>query len=166
VELKTNHVKIERQFNQIGDSKLTKDRNKQEFITKELDYTDERIKEHEDQDLKRQMDIEQVVKNHDEVQSEYRTELMKWHKELNFSKQRFEKLLKMYMANGDSLEGVKFNFNNLIEDPELTQKKKEQKEHRDKMDKEIRHNRLHINRMQGELQTKTVDIQRTCNRYK
>jgi chromosome segregation ATPase len=155
VELKTNHVKIERQFNQIGDSKLTKDRNKQEFITKELDYTDERIKEHEDQDLKRQMDIEQVVKNHDEVQSEYRTELIKWHKELNFSKQRFEKLLKMYMANGDSLE-----------DPELTQKKKEQKEHRDKMDKELRHNRLQINRMQGELQTKTVEIQRICNRYK
>jgi chromosome segregation ATPase len=155
VELKKNHVKIERQFNQVGGSKLTKDRNKLEFITKELDYTHERIKEHEDQDLKRQMDIEQVVKNHDEVQSEYRTELIKWHKELNFSKQRFEKLLKMYMANGDSLE-----------DPELTQKKKEQKEHRDKMDKELRHNRLQINRMQGELQTKTVEIQRICNRYK
>lgn len=133
---------------------------------KELDYTNEKIKELEEQEFKRQKDMVQSAAYLDKTQSEYKAELKKWHIEANLSKTRFEKLLKMYMANGDSLEGVKFDFNKIVEDPELAKKEQEKKELREKMDKDIRNNQLHINRMRSELQTKTVDIQRICNRYK
>jgi hypothetical protein len=133
---------------------------------KELDYTNEKIKELEDQEIKRQKDIVQSAAYLDKNQTEYKSELKKWHIQANLSKLRFEKLLKMYMANGDSLEGVKFDFNKIVEDPEFAQKEQEKKELREKMDKDIRNNQLHINRMRGELQTKTVDIQRICTKYK
>lgn len=70
------------------------------------------------------------------------------------------------MSNGDSLEGVNINIAKPTEDPEVAEAQKIQRERKVNLEKELRHNRLQITRLQAELQSKSIDMQRDINRIK
>ena len=158
-------MQLERQFNKTGEGKLDKERSKLEFMVKELDFIREKTRLHEAKEDKRQQDMIDVVSKIGDANKDYNSELKKWSKEANMTRKEFERLLKAYLSNGESLEGLKYTYIIQPEDPEVVEREKQIKKAFDQCEKDLRHNRLQINRIKTEIRNRSIDLQKDIARF-
>lgn len=164
--LKLKDVIIEREFNNNDQAKFERERVKAEFVVRELDYTTSKVKEMEDKEQRRSKDLVTALSAYEKANDEYKAEIDKWRSEVRMGRKSFERLLKAYISNGETLDGLKLDYNLQPEDPDVAEREKIQKKRKDQLEKELRHNRLQINRIHTEIQSKSIDVQRDINRIK
>jgi len=76
----------------------------------------------------------------------------------------FEKLLKLYMANGDSLEKIDFELTQVNKDPSKVERQNKLKEEKAALEKELKHQNMQIHRVRQEAHNKIADRQKDVNK--
>ena len=159
-KLVAKDTRIQREFKQ-NDSSVSKKSNLN-FVIREFDFTTEKIAEMEEIQSKRHANMINVVNDLDAAEKEYKIKIKKWKNDIGMDKKTFEKLLKAYMSNGDKLDGLKLDFIDTENNPELDEEQIQKQKDQEDLKKQMRHCNLQINRLQCELIQKPVHIV-ACN---